>query len=282
MFEAGIVALAGRTDDARPWPESWQAEAGALVAIRAAAPWLRLPTPTQLRTTRARAALAIGEWLGDEAAIRGRRGVIRAEPPATPDEIAAFAIRESFALPEGYRSLLAVADGIEIKSIVVLGTRDAYRLDMPGPPRLVIVSPNEDGATTLAEGGEVVVVPIGDARADGRFVAADLRAWLRSRLALRPDQPPPGSPGAASGSVAGRRPVRPCRRPPRRVRRSRDDAGDRPLVVRGGRDVGRRGLRRLRLGRPDEPVLDLRQQRHQVPGPHSGSATPRCGSRSAP
>jgi hypothetical protein len=182
VFEAGIVGLLGRTLDGRPWPGDWRARSEDLETIRAKAPWLHLPTPAEVRAARMSAAATIAAWLGHEEALKGRRGVLRADPPATDEAIAAFSAREGVALPEAYESLVRRADGIEVGRMLVLGTRDAYRLDMPGPPRLVIAPPNEDGALTIAESGEVIWVELGDTTTDGRVVAPDLRDWLTKQL----------------------------------------------------------------------------------------------------
>jgi hypothetical protein len=91
--------------------------------------------------------------------------------------------RAGLQVPEAYRTLLEAANGIQIGRLVVLGTADGYRLDMPGPSRLVIAPPNEDGALTLAATGEVVWVAYGDETTDGEIRARDLRVWVRQRLA---------------------------------------------------------------------------------------------------
>ena len=88
-------------------------------------------------------------------------------------------------MPEAYESLLRRADGIEVGRVVVLGTGDAYRLDMPGPARLVISPPTEDGVLIIAESGEVVWVELGDETAAGRVIASDLRQWLTTGLTAR-------------------------------------------------------------------------------------------------
>lgn len=182
VFDAGIVELLGRTLDGRPWPRDWRARPEDLEAIHVKAPWLHLPTSDEVRAARMAATATVAAWLGHEEALRGRRGVLRADPPATDDAIAAFSAKEGFALPEAYESLVRRADGIEVGRLLVLGTRDAYRLDMPGPARLVIAPPNEDGALTIAEAGEVVWVDLGDTTTDGRVVAPDLRDWLTKQL----------------------------------------------------------------------------------------------------
>jgi hypothetical protein len=148
---------------------------------------LHLSTPPEIVAGRAHAGEVIAAWLGDPGLLRGRRGALRADGPAANDAIVAFETREAFRAPEAYRSLVGVADGIEIGSIVVLGTSEAYRLDLPGPPRLVISPPTEDGALTLDEGGEVIWIDIDDRDAVGSVQAPDLRTWLIDRL--RPGGP---------------------------------------------------------------------------------------------
>lgn len=185
VFDAGIVELLGRTLDGRPWPRDWRARPDDLERIRAKAPWLHLPTPAELSASRVAAAATIAAWLGDGGALRGRRGVMRADPPATVEAVTAFAAKEGFALPEAYESLVRRADGIEVGRLVVLGTRDAYRLDMPGPARLVISPPDEEGALTIAESGEVVWIELGEEVTDGKVMAPDLRHWLTRQLTRR-------------------------------------------------------------------------------------------------
>jgi hypothetical protein len=58
---------------------------------------------------------------------------------------------------------------------------------MPGPDRLVVAPPNEDGVLTLATTGEVVWVAYGDETTDGQIKAPDLRAWVRQRLTASRD-----------------------------------------------------------------------------------------------
>jgi hypothetical protein len=111
--------------------------------------------------------------------------MLRADPPASEEDVSALATREAFALPPDYRALLLVADGLEVGRLVVLGTRDAYRLDIAGPPRLVIVPPDEDGALTLDEAGAVIHVAIDADTSAGILVAPDIRHWLTTSLSKR-------------------------------------------------------------------------------------------------
>jgi len=182
VHEAGIVGIVGRTADAGRWPKTWTVRPDDLAAIRSRAPWLDLPTTAEIDRSRRAAERAIGTWLGDPGAVRAVGGHLSARPPTAAAAIDALAEAEGFRLPEAYRSLLEVADGIEIGRVVILGTEYAYRLDIPGPGRLVISPPDEDGALTLAESGEVVRVDPGDRTSEGLALAPDLRAWLLGSL----------------------------------------------------------------------------------------------------
>lgn len=182
----GIVEILGRTLDGLPWPTEWQVEERDLDPIRSTAPWIDLPTPAQIREQRALAVEVIETWLGEPGILHGKRGMVVADPPTTSGAIAAFETTHSFPLPPAYRDLLLVANGIEVGSFVLMGTDGAYRLDIPGPDRLIIAPPNEDGAYVLASNGEVRFVELRDGTSDGRLRAPDLREWVRKRVRTRP------------------------------------------------------------------------------------------------
>ena len=182
ILGAGIVGFTGQIEDGDRWPKAWQLASASLERIRARSSWLRLPTPAELEAERTRAADLIGAWLHDPDLFGGRRGSLRADPPASNDELAAFEAREAFPLPDAYRDLLHVANGIGIGSLDILGTNDAYRLDIPGPSRLVIAPPDEDGAYVLNASGAVEWIDIDDVGDTGVVRAPDLRTWLRGRL----------------------------------------------------------------------------------------------------
>ena len=178
VTEAGILEINGRTADGGRWPKTWSTRTDDLATIRSQAPWLDLPTDVDTDAGRCAAEETIEAWLGKPAAELGPHAHLSARPPAIAAAIDALAEAQRFRLPGAYRSLLEAADGIEIGQLVILGTADAYRLDMVGPARLVIVPPDEDGVLTLAETGEVVRVAIDDPSSDGFVIAPDLRAWL--------------------------------------------------------------------------------------------------------
>lgn len=181
VFYAGIISLFGRALDGQRWPATLSLAEGSLDRIRSRAPWLHLPTPGELRADRARAVAVLERWLGRPGGLAARRGTVSIEPPASEEAIVAFEREHAFPLPVAYRELLLVANGFEIGSRVVLGTHDAYRLDIPGPDRLVISPPDEDGAFVLAPDGEVRFVDIADSTSEGRIRASDLRQWVARR-----------------------------------------------------------------------------------------------------
>ena len=63
---------------------------------------------------------------------------LRIYSPATSIAIGELELRTASRLPEAFRDFLAVSDGIDVGPIHVLGTGDAYALDMPGRDGLVI------------------------------------------------------------------------------------------------------------------------------------------------
>jgi hypothetical protein len=182
----GLAMLRGRTTDGTTWPRVWEASSADIKRIASRAPRLALPTPQELRAARAGAAATVARWLGDTELLRGRRGIVTAGPAATNDDVRAFESRERFTLPEAYRSLVLVANGIRVGRLDVLGMSDAYRLDMPGPASLVIAAPDEDGALVIDEAGAVVWVEMGAATTEGRVVAPDLRAYATAKLRRAP------------------------------------------------------------------------------------------------
>jgi len=182
---AGIIEIHGRSLDGQPWPADWSLALEDREAIRSGSPFIRLPTPAELRDERARAVGVIEGWAGEPGLLSRTRRLVVVESPATTETIAAFEATEQFALPEAYRELLLVANGFEVGNATVLGTEDAYRLDIPGPDRLVIAPPDEEGALVLAPTGEVRFVEPGDATGVGRVRAPDLRTWVRRRVVRR-------------------------------------------------------------------------------------------------
>ena len=182
VHEAGIIGIEGTTEDHERWPADWRVATDVLRAIEERAPWLALPDEEAMREGRVRAAQVVRGWLAPKAVVTldGHRIVVR--PPATEADLDSLVERSTFALPEAYATLLRSTDGVDIDGLSVLGTADAYRLDIPGAPRLVICPPDEDGALVLDLDGRVVHVDIDDPAGIGRALAEDLRSFVASRL----------------------------------------------------------------------------------------------------
>jgi hypothetical protein len=147
---------------------------------------LRLPTADEVLTEHRRAAQVIERWLADaglgDAGLGDRWPGLSAEPPASDVAIQAFEAREGFVAPTAYRALLRVANGVDLGHITVLGTSDVYRLDMPGPSRLVISPPDGRGTVVLRESGAVEWIDLDDPAGIGQILAVDLRTWVVDRL----------------------------------------------------------------------------------------------------
>lgn len=186
VAHAGIVGLVGRTSDGGRWPRTWRVTTPSLARIQAGSPWLRLPTAEEVLAEHRRAAQVIERWLADgglgDAGLVDRWRGLTAEPGASDAAIGAFEAREGFVAPTAYRALLRVANGIDLGHITVLGTGDAYRLDMPGPSRLVISPPDGGGAVVLLESGAVEWIDLDDPAGVGQTLAVDLRTWVVDRL----------------------------------------------------------------------------------------------------
>ena len=179
---AGFVGLSGQAVDGARWPRLWNATPATLASILDRAPWIDLPTPTAIRLECERARAMLRDYLTDPSALPLRLFSISADPPATDEAIETFEAQSAFTLPPAYAELLRRANGVEIPMRVVLGTRDAYRLDLPGPKRLVISPPDEDGAVVLLESGAVEFVTIDSPDGAGRPVAGDFRSWLAQEI----------------------------------------------------------------------------------------------------
>jgi hypothetical protein len=179
---SGFVGLHGQTADGRRWPREWRIDAASLARVGERAPWLQLPTPEELDAARTAAIETIEGWLGKRRIPGLRNHPVVARPPASAVSIALLEAGQGVRLPADYIELLQRADGIEIGDLRILGTADAYRFDVPGPPRLVIAPPDEDGAMILAEDGTVTWIDIEDPSGPGRELGPTLRAWLHTRL----------------------------------------------------------------------------------------------------
>jgi hypothetical protein len=180
----------GRAERVRSVPRAERSVAEAALSgggpTPAGSPWLNLPTPEEVSAEHRRAAQVIERWLADgglgNTGLADRWRSLTAEPGAGDAAIQAFEAKEGFVAPAAYRALLRVANGIDLGRITVLGTGGAYRLDMPGPSRLVISPPDGGGAVVLRESGAVEWIDLDDPAGVGQTLAVDLRTWVVDRL----------------------------------------------------------------------------------------------------
>lgn len=186
LHEAGIIGLHGVARDGRRWPNDWRPTAGSIERLERGAPWLRLPTHDQVLQDRSHARAAIAAWLG--SSVDELRSVeIIADPPALARTVAALGDREQVRISPDYEAFLLTTDGARIDGHTLLGTRDAYRLDIPGATRLVIEPPTDDGVVVIDEAGRVLRIDL-DGPNEGDVIADDLQAYVRS---FASDSPPP-------------------------------------------------------------------------------------------
>ena len=82
--------------------------------------------------------LDAGDWLGDCGLVDAAADDLRIFPPASASEIGELERRTNSRLPESFREFLAVSDGMDVGPVRVLGSADAYQLDIPARDGLVI------------------------------------------------------------------------------------------------------------------------------------------------
>jgi hypothetical protein len=181
---AAIAGMIGRTLDGNQWPRDWVAGEEDLTRICASAPHIRLPTAEALQRQRAEVATALAAW-ADDPSIAERARRIRPSDPAKPEDVDALELQERVRLPQDYRSLLLITDGLEIGPLTILGSADAYRLDTEAVNRLLIVPADDRGAIVLDENGRVVHVALDDPLDGGREIAPSMRAFVRRRLGAK-------------------------------------------------------------------------------------------------
>jgi hypothetical protein len=181
----GFVGLRGNTVDRSAWPRTWTIRDVDLQAIRDAGPWIDLPTAAAVRLEREAIRERIRRWLGDDRALPGLLFSVDGAEPASDAAIENLGRRVGFPLPAAYVHLLRGSNGIAVFGVAILGTLDAYPFDGPGPARLVISPPDENGAFVLDATGAVEWIPVERPSSPGIRVAADLRLWFATRLGER-------------------------------------------------------------------------------------------------
>lgn len=118
-------------------------------------------------------------WLKLEAAAASSD--VRCHKAAGNDDIGDLVAREGPDLPKGIRDFLRITDGLDIREIQVLGTRDLYIVDVDDRQHWVVAI--EDDAYFLIAPGKSTVrtVPSHDATHVVE-VAKSFPDWLRERL----------------------------------------------------------------------------------------------------
>lgn len=88
-------------------------------------------------------------------------------PPATNRDVDHLVAQEEVKVPPEYKKFVSITNGMDVGKTQILGTKDAYRLDVPGyGPSLVVASLGEDGVIAVPSGesnlNEVLLCTPGD------------------------------------------------------------------------------------------------------------------------
>ena len=181
VVRGGFMSLEGRTADGSPWPEQWKPDLTVAIDpdLR-----LRLPSPEAIERQQREARRGLEEWLGGEIPRD-----METFPPATEAQLNARELDLRGTFPRSLRELYAISDGLESNELRLFGHADAYTVDNPHLPALLLAwdADNRDDfvvVVSLAGGDESVYrldvhvdVPAPEA------IAPDVRSYLSERLA---------------------------------------------------------------------------------------------------
>jgi hypothetical protein len=154
QFSTGILpggflrGLSGTAADGRRWPEKWSVREGSVRRSSDSKAWLDgIRTEADHRTAR----IELAQWCGIELLRLTDDPNLRLRAPASYDEIAACEVRLGSRLPEAYRDLVAITNGLSVQRIrryEVLGVEDLDYLD--DARQWIVLAPlHEDGCVAL-------------------------------------------------------------------------------------------------------------------------------------
>lgn len=157
--------LIGVAQDGHLWPLDWSVDEAQLAecGARQLLNWL----PPEMSTlTRTKVLEQLAAWCdADPVKLRAfDDDILWVSPPASDDDIRLAEARVSSPLPAEYREFVRICDGIAIRHgrpYEVLGTSDAYRLDLdgvPGAPFLVVTVLYENGVVAMDAAGVTVLL----------------------------------------------------------------------------------------------------------------------------
>ncbi len=157
--------LVGVAQDGEPWPFDWSVDEAKLGEWGAGQLLNWLP-PEMSTLTRVKVLEQLAAWCdvdpGKLCAFAD--DILWVSPPASDDGIRLAEARLRSRLPAEYREFVRICDGIAIRHgrpYEVLGTSDAYRLDLngiPGSPFLVVTVLYEDGVVAVDAAGVTVLL----------------------------------------------------------------------------------------------------------------------------
>ena len=176
-----LRALEGRTRDGGPWPESWGV--GLDDPVRRVQ--LNLPPAEAVAKQRKRARHDLSEWLG-----RPVPSVVEPFPPPSRAQLATRQTEVGGQFPVKLCEFYLIADGVEAPDLQILGFTEAYRIDNPHLPGLLLAwdADNRDEFVVVVslDGMDEKVYRLDVHQSDPlpEPMAADFRGYLAARLPI--------------------------------------------------------------------------------------------------
>lgn len=175
-----LNALEGRTFDGKPWPERWSPD---LSKPLRSDQYLELPSVGAVEKQRREARDYLERWLG-----RVVPEALQTFPPATDAQIHEREKILGGHFPMLLREFFSISDGLESNDLRILGHADAYTVDSPYLPALLIAWDSDDRddfvVVVSLDGTDEAVyrldVHLDDPRPE--VIADDVRRYLAHRI----------------------------------------------------------------------------------------------------
>jgi hypothetical protein len=175
-----LNALEGRTTDGQPWPARWLPDLSRPIDERER---LQLPSAEAIEAERRVARQGLERWLG-----RAIPRDLDTFPPASQAQIAARETSMGWHFPEGLKRLYLITDGLESNDFRFLGHADAYTVDSPYLPALLLAWDSDDRddfvVVVSLDGSDEAVYRL-DVHVnvpEPEVIGRDVREYLASRI----------------------------------------------------------------------------------------------------
>jgi hypothetical protein len=131
-----LNALEGRTRNGEPWPERWSPD---LSKPLSPDQYLQLPSAAAVEEQRAQARAELERWLG-----RAVPQALDTFPPASEAQISTREMGLGGHFPKSLREFFLISDGLESTDLRFMGHADAYNVDSPYIPALLVAWDSDD------------------------------------------------------------------------------------------------------------------------------------------